>query len=152
MKRARPVMAGLSTLYQEERTVSPQVASAIRVKKDQRPPQLAVSSLPASLPAAASSSRTGLGGPLGHRRVQRGHSHPILWVPTVGAALLSRHHWLHVYCGGCQTVKAIDLIFVRRPLNMPVTAILRSLKCRFCEGLNPPPTVIWRWKHHELPV
>lgn len=74
----------------------------------------------------------------------------ILFAPTVGAALLSGHHWLHVLCPACRTIGTLDLRVVPRPSETPVTAILPSLRCRTCEGRNPPPSIVRLSPHHSL--
>jgi hypothetical protein len=34
---------------------------------------------------------------------------PLLFAPTIGAALAARHHFLWVYCPACRTTRDIDL-------------------------------------------
>jgi len=66
----------------------------------------------------------------------------LLFVPTVGAALLSGHHWLVVRCPGCDLLCDVDLRVKRRDPGMPITNILPSLKCRVCNGQAAIPRAI----------
>ena len=58
--------------------------------------------------------------------------------PTLGAALVTEIYWLHVICGGCNAVSAIDLRL--RPCNAetPITEILPTIHCGRCLGQQPP--------------
>ena len=58
--------------------------------------------------------------------------------PTLGAALVTENYWLHVICGGCNAVSAIDLRL--RPCNAetPITEILPTIHCGRCLGQQPP--------------
>ena len=57
--------------------------------------------------------------------------------PTIGATLLTRHHWLHVLCPGCGVTAEIDLTMKRRDPAMTIAQVLPSLACRRCQP-NPP--------------
>lgn len=59
--------------------------------------------------------------------------------PTVGAALLSRHHWLHVICPACGVAGEIDLTIKRRDPAMTIGQLLPSLACRRCQPKPPEP-------------
>jgi hypothetical protein len=72
----------------------------------------------------------------------------LLW-PTVGAALAAGHPWLHLRCPGCATTTAVDLRVICRPPDTAIGAILPSLRCRLCEGRNPPPVVIGLSTRHD---
>ena len=67
---------------------------------------------------------------------------PILFVPTIGAALLSGHHWLVVRCPGCDLLCDIDLTMKKRSQATPITNILPSLKCKVCNGQAAAPRVV----------
>ena len=54
---------------------------------------------------------------------------PLLFAPTIGAALTARHHFLWVYCPACRT---IDLRTLDRHRNAAVTSLIPSLSCRSC--------------------
>ena len=47
---------------------------------------------------------------------------PLLFAPTIGAALGARHHFLWVYCPACRTTRDIDLRTLDRHRNAAVTA------------------------------
>jgi hypothetical protein len=46
-----------------------------------------------------------------HRSWNERHARrmPLLFAPTIGAALASRHHFLWVYCPACRTTHDLDL-------------------------------------------
>jgi hypothetical protein len=58
--------------------------------------------------------------------------------PTIGAALVTDHHWLHVICGGCNTVSAIDLRLKPCNSETPISEILPTIRCGRCLGQRPP--------------
>ena len=62
--------------------------------------------------------------------------------PTVGAALLTRHHWLHVVCPGCGVTGEIDLTMIRRDQGMTIAQVLPSLTCRRCQPSPPEPKLL----------
>lgn len=68
------------------------------------------------------------------------------------AAIVSKHHWMHVLCPGCQTVKAIDLRVVPRPTNTALTAIAESLRCEACRKQAPPPRIVRLTREHNDPI
>ena len=55
---------------------------------------------------------------------------PLLFTPTIGAALVSRHHFLWVYCPACRTTRDIDLRTLDRHRDATVTSLIPSLSCR----------------------
>ena len=69
-------------------------------------------------------------------------STPMLFVPTIGAALLSGHHWLVVRCPGCDLLCDVDLTVKRRDPATPITSILPSLKCKVCNGQAAVPRAV----------
>lgn len=73
-----------------------------------------------------------------NERLLRGRT--ILSWPTIEAVLLSRHHWMAVYCRGCQTVRDVDLRVVPRPPEATLREVLLSLRCKSpCRGRAPVP-------------
>jgi hypothetical protein len=49
---------------------------------------------------------------------------PLLFAPTIGAALAARHHFLWVYCPACRTARDIDLRTRDRHRNAAVTSLI----------------------------
>ena len=67
--------------------------------------------------------------------------------PTIGAALLTKHHWLHVACEACDTVVELDLSAKRRNPNAPVSVALADVCCPRCNGHGRPRIVrLERWR------
>jgi hypothetical protein len=62
---------------------------------------------------------------------------PLLFAPTIGAALAARHHFLWVYCPACQTTRDIDLRTLDRHRDAAVTSLIPSLSCRSCRPHAP---------------
>ena len=54
--------------------------------------------------------------------------------PTIGAALISRYHWLIVACGSCDTINHLDLTLKRRDPNAPICVALDDVRCPRCNG------------------
>lgn len=59
--------------------------------------------------------------------------------PTIGAALLTGHHWLHVVCPACSVAAAIDLTMKRRDPALTIAQVLPTLVCRRCQPRPPEP-------------
>ena len=62
---------------------------------------------------------------------------PLLFTPTIGAALASRHHFLCAYCPACRTTRDIDLRTLDRHRDAAVTSLIPSLSCRSCRPHAP---------------
>src|SRR4249920_4078373 len=62
---------------------------------------------------------------------------PLLFAPTIGAALAARHHFLWVYCPSCRTTRNIDLRTLDRHRDAAVTSLIPSLSCRSCRPNAP---------------
>jgi hypothetical protein len=62
---------------------------------------------------------------------------PLLFAPTIGAALASQHHFLWVYCPACRTTRDIDLRTLDRHRDAAVTSLIPSLSCRSCRPHAP---------------
>ncbi len=73
----------------------------------------------------------------------------VLLIPTVEAAILAGHPWLHVVCRRCDCVGSIDLSFRKSNRNLPVTAVVPRYDCSMCEGRHPVPRVLRLSPHHE---
>jgi hypothetical protein len=57
---------------------------------------------------------------------------PMLFAPTIGAALAARHWFLWVYCPACRNMNAIDLRTLDRHHDAAVTSLIPALSCRSC--------------------
>jgi len=57
---------------------------------------------------------------------------PMLFAPTIGAALSTRHHFLWVHCRGCRTVRDIDLRMLDCDRDSAVTGLSAELLCGSC--------------------
>ena len=73
----------------------------------------------------------------------------IMSSPLLIAALLSRQHWMHVHCPGCNTIAAVDLTMIRRPPTTALTTIAEKLKCERCRGQAAPPQIVKITRTHE---
>src|SRR5436190_11657591 len=61
----------------------------------------------------------------------------VAW-PTIGAALLSKHHWAHVHCLSCDLICETHLRVKRRDAAQPVCVILSDVRCPRCNGHGKP--------------
>ena len=62
---------------------------------------------------------------------------PLLFAPTIGAALAAWHHFPWVYCPACRTTRDIDLRALDRHRDAAVTSLIPSLSCRSCRPNAP---------------
>jgi hypothetical protein len=62
---------------------------------------------------------------------------PILYSPTIGAAILARYWFLWVRCPACHTINAIDLRTLDRHRAAAVTNLIPALSCRSCRPNAP---------------
>jgi len=62
---------------------------------------------------------------------------PMLFAPTIGAALAARHWFLWVQCPACRTTGAIDLRTLDRHPDAAVTSLIPALSCRACRPNAP---------------
>jgi hypothetical protein len=62
---------------------------------------------------------------------------PLLFAPTIGAALAARHHFLWVYCPACRTTRDVDLRTLDRHRDAAVTSLIPLLSCRSCRPHAP---------------
>lgn len=59
-------------------------------------------------------------------------------VPTIGAALVSKHHWLTIACDACGMVNDLDLRVKRRPANASILTAVNDVRCPRCNGHGRP--------------
>lgn len=52
--------------------------------------------------------------------------------PTIGAAKLTKRHWLVLFCPACQTELAVDLTMKPRNGWLTIQAILPEFSCSAC--------------------
>jgi hypothetical protein len=57
---------------------------------------------------------------------------PMLFSPTIGAAIAARYWFLWVRCPACRTMNAIDLRTLDRHRDAAVTSLIPALSCRSC--------------------
>jgi hypothetical protein len=62
---------------------------------------------------------------------------PILFSPTIGAAIAARYWYLWVRCPACRTINAIDLRTLDRHHDAAVTSLILTLSCRSCRPNAP---------------
>jgi hypothetical protein len=62
---------------------------------------------------------------------------PMLFSPTIGAAITADYWFLWMCCPACRTTNAIDLRTLDRHRDAAVTSLIPALPCRSC-GPNAP--------------
>jgi len=62
---------------------------------------------------------------------------PMLFSPTIGAAVAARYWFLWVRCPACRTINAIDLRTLDRHRDAGVTSLIPALSCRSCRPNAP---------------
>jgi hypothetical protein len=62
---------------------------------------------------------------------------PMLFSPTIGAAITTGYWFLWVRCPACRTINAIDLRTLDRYHAAPVTSLIPALSCRSCRPNAP---------------
>jgi hypothetical protein len=62
---------------------------------------------------------------------------PVLFAPTIGAAMAARYFFLHVRCPACRTTQSVDLRRVDRHRDAAITSLIPSLSCRSCRPNAP---------------
>jgi hypothetical protein len=62
---------------------------------------------------------------------------PMIFSPTIGAAVTARYWFLWVRCPACRTTNAIDLRTLDRHRDAAVTSLIPSLSCRSCRPNAP---------------
>lgn len=64
--------------------------------------------------------------------------------PTIGAVLLSKHHWAAILCRSCDTITDMDLRVKKRDSAQPVCVILSDIRCPRCNGHGRPQIIALR--------
>ncbi|MGN6748808.1 MAG: hypothetical protein ACTHJS_09475 [Xanthobacteraceae bacterium] len=62
---------------------------------------------------------------------------PMLFAPTIGAAIAAGYWFLWVRCPACRTINAIDLRTLDRHHDAAVTGLIPALSCRSCRPNAP---------------
>jgi hypothetical protein len=62
---------------------------------------------------------------------------PLLFSPTIGAAIAARYWFLWVRCPACRTINAIDLRTLDRHPDAAVISLTPWLSCRSCRPNAP---------------
>ncbi|HVA16469.1 MAG TPA: hypothetical protein VMV59_02020 [Candidatus Dormibacteraeota bacterium] len=62
---------------------------------------------------------------------------PMLFSPTIGAAITARYWYLWVRCPACRTTTSIDLRTLDRHHGAAVTSLIPALSCRSCRPHAP---------------
>jgi hypothetical protein len=62
---------------------------------------------------------------------------PMLFSPTIGAAIAASYWFLWVRCPACRTTNAIDLRTLDRHRDAAVTSLIPALSCRSCRPNAP---------------
>ena len=62
---------------------------------------------------------------------------PMLFSPTIGAAIAARYWFLWVRCPACRTTQALDLRTLDRHRDAAVTSLIPALSCRSCRPNAP---------------
>src|SRR5271168_3992914 len=68
---------------------------------------------------------------------RQGQRMPMLFSPTIGAAITARYWYLWVRCPACCTTQAIDLRTLDRHRDAAVTSLIPALSCRSCRPSAP---------------
>src|SRR5271155_1904509 len=71
---------------------------------------------------------------------------PMLFSPTIGAAITARYWFLWVRCPACRTINAIDLRTLDRHRATAVTGLISALSCRSCRPNAPFAELVRRRK------
>jgi hypothetical protein len=62
---------------------------------------------------------------------------PMLFSPTIGAAVTARYRFLWVRCPACSTTNVIDLRTLDRHRDAAVSSLIPALSCRSCRPNAP---------------
>jgi hypothetical protein len=62
---------------------------------------------------------------------------PMLFTPSIGAAIAARHWFLWVRCPACRTINAIDLRTLDRHRDAAVTSLIPLSSCLSCRPNAP---------------
>jgi hypothetical protein len=62
---------------------------------------------------------------------------PMLFSPTIGAAITAGYWFLWVRCPACRTINAVALRTLDRHHDAAVTSLIPALSCRSCRPNGP---------------
>jgi hypothetical protein len=62
---------------------------------------------------------------------------PMLFSPTIGAAVTARYWFLWIRCPACRTINTVDLRTLDRHPDAAVTSLIPALSCRSCRPNAP---------------
>jgi hypothetical protein len=62
---------------------------------------------------------------------------PMIFSPTIGAAITAGYWFLWVRCPACRTINAIELRTLDRHPNAAVSSLIPALSCRSCRPNAP---------------
>ncbi len=62
---------------------------------------------------------------------------PMLFSPTIGAAVAARHWFLWARCPACRTINSIDLRALDRHRDAAISSLIPLLSCRSCRPNAP---------------
>ena len=62
---------------------------------------------------------------------------PLIFSPTIGAAIAARYWFLWVRCRACRSTSSIDLRTLDRHRDAAVTSLIPALSCRSCRPNAP---------------
>ena len=62
---------------------------------------------------------------------------PMLFSPTIGAAIAAHFWFLWVRCPACRTISDVDLRMLDRNRDAAVTSLIPALSCRSCRPNAP---------------
>ena len=68
---------------------------------------------------------------------RQGKQMPMLFSPTISAAITARHRFLWVRCPACRSTSSIDLRRLDRHREAAVTSLIPALSCRSCRPNAP---------------
>jgi len=68
---------------------------------------------------------------------RRAKRNPMIFSPTIGAAIAARYWFLWIRCPACRTINAIDLRRLDRHRDAAVTSLIPALSCRSCRPNAP---------------
>jgi hypothetical protein len=74
---------------------------------------------------------------------------PMLFSPTIGAAVAARYWFLWVRCPACRTTQSVDLRTIDRHPDATVTSLIPALSCRACRP-NAPFAELLRLAPHSV--
>jgi hypothetical protein len=62
---------------------------------------------------------------------------PLLFAPTIGAAITAHHFFLWMRCPACRTTQSVDLRTLDRHPAAAITSLIPALSCRSCRPNAP---------------